>query len=685
MSIVKQATNWKFREAGLRHGVREESTGNVSVTGDSVTPALAPSETSSSSAATGQAVGKQWTRFFLHIPQPLHMKPQYPLLILMAAAASLLVAQDPSSADPQSAPVPATKSTSAPAGATPAGTLPSGTPSLEVPAALPAGYELLEALNDLCIYKAGSPEPLHRALDWFQQIALAKASAAANAQGVSPLRQPNHAAAVWSGILFRAAADGEADAKSIEARLAKLKVVLPNDTTPILREALKAAARAASEKRTVDVATFLSAATQAFPDAGRLSLPLKEKKLLQQLVKEHGYTSLGFIREPAVLPTVAEYNSLGFDLFRAVRARPENAAKLDTNVVFSPVSIATIMESLWMGSRGQTAAELAAALHLPKDTAIPDAGSDPAIAMLLPSGKNENSTILMANDLWIKRDWKPVEAFQQAIKNRLGMGTQAFDGANDAAELINAHVATLTNGKIQNLIAPGVLVNSTRCILTNVIYFKAPWEFKFDAAMSEPGDFLLSSGTVTKATYMKAEMEADYRDLEGTQVLSLSFAGGAQRLVMLLPAEGAANLEKLEARLNLEFFYDQFTALKKTKVKIRLPRFVLDSKVSLKDPLSDLNVKAPFDEASADFSGISEQEQLYITSFIHQATMEVNEEGAEATAASAAVAATRGFALAPISPEFNANRPFVVALLDNRSNTLLFLGRMAKPTSPAIP
>ncbi|MEZ5429966.1 MAG: serpin family protein [Verrucomicrobiales bacterium] len=92
-------------------------------------------------------------------------------------------------------------------------------------------------------------------------------------------------------------------------------------------------------------------------------------------------------------------------------------------------------------------------------------------------------------------------------------------------------------------------------------------------------------------------------------------------------------------------------------MKIRLPRFVLDLQSSLKELLSDLNVKAPFDEASADFSGISEQEQLYITSFIHQAAMEVNEEGAEATAATAAVAATRGFTIVPMIPEFNANRP----------------------------
>ena len=665
--------------------MREKSTGYGSVSGDSVTPALATPEASSISAATGQAAGIPLNSSLLKIPQSLNMKPHVPLLLLMAAAASSLVAQDPSSANPQSAPVPATQSSSAPTGASPAGTLPPRTPSLEVPAALPSGYELLDALNDLRVYKTGSPEPLTRALDWFQQIALAKASSAATAQGVSPLRQPNHAAAVWSGILFRAAADGAADAKSIEARLTELKWVLPSDTTPMLREALKAAAKASREKKAVDVATFLSVATRAFPDAGRLPLPAKEKKLLQQLVQECGYASLGFIREPVVLPTVGEYNSFGFDLFRALRARPENAAKMDTNVIFSPVSIATIMESLWMGARGQTAAELAAALHLPKNTPIPDAGSDPAIARLLPSGKNEKFTLLMANDLWIKRDWKPVEAFKQAIQIRLGMGTQTFDGANDATELINTHVANLTNGKIQNLISPDVLDNSTRCILTNVIYFKAPWEFTFDTAMSESGDFLLSSGTVAKATYMKAEREADYSELEGTQVLSLSFAGGAQRLVLLLPAEGAANLEKLEARLSLESFYDQFMSLKKTKVKIRLPRFVLDSKVSLKELLSDLNVKAPFDEASADFSGISEQEKLYITSFIHQAAMEVNEEGAEATAATAAVAATRGFTIVPMIPEFNANRPFVVALLDQSSNTLLFLGRMAKPTSPAIP
>lgn len=613
------------------------------------------------------------------------MKTHLTLLMLLAAIALPMLAQEASPAKPDSAPVPETP---APSATTP------------VAAALPAGYELFEALNDLLTYEAGTAEPLNRALDWFQQAALAKATSA-TAPGVSGLRQPNHAAAVWSGILFRAAADGVSNEKAIAARLKALGSVLPKDSTPKLTEALNAASKVASEKKPAEVAAFLSAASAAFPEAGRLPLLSMEKATLQQLVKERGYASLGFLhasalpftaaesapngpgpQTAAVLPTAKDYNTFGFDLFRALRAKEQNAAKKDANIVFSPVSIATIMESLWMAAKGPTAAELAAALHLPEDAAIPDATAPPSIAMQLPLGKKENgATLLMSNDLWLKKDWKISEAYEKALKVRLGAGMHSFDRADRAAEIINKHVADNTNGMIKQVVSSGDFGSSSRFVLTNVVYFKAPWETKFDVAKSEPGAFQLSSGSKTKVTFMIADMEAAYSETDCTQVLSLPFAGGAQRLVLLLPAEGSANLEKLEGGLTQETLNASLTALKKTKVKISLPRFNLNAGVSLKDVLPDLNVKAAFAQDTADFSGMSEKAALYISAFRHQAAMEVNEDGAEASAATAAVGSVRSISM---TPEFTANRPFVVALLDNSTNTILFLGRVAKPTSPAI-
>lgn len=597
------------------------------------------------------------------------MKIHCTLLIFLAAVLSV-VAQEANPSNPVIAPA---------------------TLASTVPTPLPAGYDLLEALNDLLTYEKGTPLPLNRALDWFQQAALAKGNATAIPE-VSGLRQPSHASAVWSGILFRAVADGVADDKAVASRVSALDSVLPKDAAPKLIEAINAAAKSVVEKKPAEVTAFLQAASAAFPEAGRVALLSVEKNALNQLVKEHGYASLGFILDPSVLPnasavaavpTATDYNSFGFDLLRALRSKEQYAAKNDANIIFSPVGIATIMESLWMGAKGQTASELATALHLQKDAAIPDVRSPQAVAMQLPLGKNASGgTLLMSNDFWLKEDWKPTVAYEKALTTRLGAGIHSFDRADLAVKMINDHVSKNTNGMIQEVLSAKDFGPTSRFVLTNVVYFKAPWEAKFDATRSEVGDFLLASGTKAKVTYMNAEMEAAYCESGGTQFLSLPFAGGAQRLVLMLPAEGVANLARLESELNQNSMNTALTNLKMTKVAVSIPRFNLNGGVSLKDMLPYLNVKSIFAESTADLSVMSDKSALYISAFRHQAAMEVNEDGAEASAASAAVGSVRSINM---PTEFTANRPFVVTLLDNSSNTILFLCRVGKPTSPSIP
>lgn len=511
--------------------------------------------------------------------------------------------------------------------------------------------------------------------------------------------------------MFRAVADGAVDASGIASRadsLAAASAALNGAIDPV-KTALLTVRKEFEEKKTPDSTAFLKAAAAALPEAGQLPLSALEKELLNRLVKEKGFDGLGFLKagipvvadtgagaspapapipaptpapaaagsEAVVFPTVVGYNSLGFDLFRALRSQPGNAVANDRNLVLSPVSIGAVTEALWMGSRKETSKELGTVLRLEKNDQPPALSAPPSFVTGLPLGKKENgTTLLMANDLWLMKDWQPLPDYEAAVKARLTAGVRKLGKPANAAETINTHLSEVTGGKVRKLLSPQDITANTRLVISNAVYFKAPWETKFDPKKSTPGEFQITSGGKRQATFMKAEFEVPYAEAGGVQVVSLPFAGKAQRMVLLLPPAGAQELEKLESSLTQDSLVKMLGQLRPTKVKLGIPRFRLDTTNSLKELFQALHVNLPFSDSDADFSGISSKGDLHVSAFRHQAVIEANEEGAEATAATAAAVGVRSVSM---SPEFNADHPFLFAVLDESTGAVLFLGRMAEP------
>jgi serpin B len=84
-----------------------------------------------------------------------------------------------------------------------------------------------------------------------------------------------------------------------------------------------------------------------------------------------------------------------------------------------------------------------------------------------------------------------------------------------------------------------------------------------------------------------------------------------------------------------------------------------------------------FDPNTADLSGISTAEQLYVSDVIHEAFIAVDEDGTEAAAATAVIIATTS---APVSMvELNVDHPFLFFLQDRATGAVLFLGRVMNP------
>ena len=147
---------------------------------------------------------------------------------------------------------------------------------------------------------------------------------------------------------------------------------------------------------------------------------------------------------------------------------------------------------------------------------------------------------------------------------------------------------------------------------------------------------------------------------------------------MLLP-DSIDGLPALEEKLNQKNLTRWLGTLRNQKVDVFLPRFQLTSQFSLNHALEEMGMPLAFDQDHADFSGMSTEDKLHISAVVHKAFVDVNEQGTEAAAATGVVMAIRA-AMVPRPPAvFRADHPFLFLIVDNRSKSILFLGRVVNP------
>lgn len=369
--------------------------------------------------------------------------------------------------------------------------------------------------------------------------------------------------------------------------------------------------------------------------------------------------------------------AFALDLYAKLRAG-------EGNLVFSPLSISVALGMTWAGAAGDTAAEMARALH------FADVGDDAAVhegfaGVVERLAKVKKVELRMANRLYGQKGYAFRKDFLKAVRRHYAADLEVVDfkkKAEAARKRINAWVAKVTKKKILDLIPAGGVDVTTRLVLVNAIYFKGKWEdpFEKDATVEEP--FTTGAGAKVQTPMMHRGGAYRYAARDGAQVLELPFQGGQLALVVILPV-AVDGLPALEARLTPKQLAAWLAALAPTEsVLVALPRFRASGKAALKATLQALGVVRAFDEAQSDFSAMAEPgaEPLFVSDVHHQAWIAVTEEGAEAAAATGVVMGT-GRGRAPPPVVFTADHPFIYLLRDTRDGHLLFLGRVVDPTA----
>jgi serpin B len=353
-------------------------------------------------------------------------------------------------------------------------------------------------------------------------------------------------------------------------------------------------------------------------------------------------------------------------------------AKNPGNLAFSPHSIATTLAMTYAGANGSTAAEMAKVLHLPFDAPRTHA----AFAELLGDLKKDSTDafeLSTANALWVA-EARLLDSYVETTKTRYGAEARKLGNASkaEAARTVNAWVAEQTHDKIKDLLKPEHIPANLGLILTNAIYMKASWSHPFDKAGTRDGAWHLAGAEKVQAKLMRGRIDRGARlaSLDDLDVLELPYKGDKATMLVLLPkkVDGLAAVEKSLTPARLD---EVVAALGPATVEVTLPRFKVTATAELKDVLSALGMPEAFSHTNADFSLMDGSKQLFLTAVVHKAYVSVDEAGTEAAAATAAVVGLKG--MPPKATAFVADHPFVFAIRDKASGSLLFLGRVVDP------
>lgn len=374
---------------------------------------------------------------------------------------------------------------------------------------------------------------------------------------------------------------------------------------------------------------------------------------------------------------VADNTDFAFDLYRQLS---RHAGEAGSNLFFSPHSISAVMAMTYAGARGETAIQMASALHFSLPPPRLHAGFADLSAPLKSGRQAGQPTLVTANGLWPQAGHDLLPTYLALVKQHYGAEITPVDYREDAEAArvkINAWVERQTRRRIMDLIPAGTLGKSTRLVLANAIYFKGMWKHQFNADVTSDAMFFVADRRSVSVPLMRQERELRHGDFNDMQILELPYAGGHLSMLVLLP-KARNGLAALEAKLSANALRAWRESLAQTEVIVELPRFKLESSFDLGETLSALGMRDASDATRADFSGMDGGAgALVISNVVHKAFVDVSEEGTEAAAATGVIMKATSVARPPVT--FRADHPFIFMIQENASGSVLFLGRVNDP------
>jgi serpin B len=376
------------------------------------------------------------------------------------------------------------------------------------------------------------------------------------------------------------------------------------------------------------------------------------------------------VRDLTVLEkfVVSSDNSFGLKLFSRM-----NTVEQNKNVFISPFSVSMALGMALNGADGVTLDSMKHVLEHSNFTMQEINESYKNISYIL-THLDPKVVFQIANSIWYRNDFQVYSTFLNNCHEYFDAEVASLDFSSPSAvQTINDWVNSKTNGKIPTIldqIPPEVVM-----YLINAIYFKGVWTYQFDPAKTTDAVFTPSTGNTVSCKMMNQKATYAYHVTEQAQIIDLPYGDRSFSMTIILPAEGT-NIDQFAAGLTQQQCDAFVNSLDSTEVELSLPKFKVEYEKKLNDELSAMGMEIAFSDF-ANFSRIANA-SLAISEVKHKTFVEVNEEGTEAAAVTSV-----GITLTamPSTPSMYIDRPFIFAIREHRSGTILFIGKIVNPVA----
>jgi serpin B len=345
------------------------------------------------------------------------------------------------------------------------------------------------------------------------------------------------------------------------------------------------------------------------------------------------------------------------------------------NLFVSPLSVAMALGMTYNGAAGTTEDAMRTTLEL-DGMSVAEVNESYRSLIQMLRALDPHVHFQIANSIWYLQGYTIEQPFLDANTTYYDARVSALDFSSpDAVPTMNAWVSQQTHGVIDRIV--DLIPDGQRLYLINAIYFKGDWREQFNASYTQPRPFRVSADSVVTVATMThgqpVELRLNYEP--NALIVDLPYGGAAFSMTIVLPAD-TTSVDALVDGLTADQWNAWIAGLSETESEIFLPKFKLTNDLQLIPTLRSLGMGIAFDDAAADFSRIHTPSELYITEVKHKTFVNVNEEGTEAAAVTSV-----GMGVTSAPGLIDVNRPFLFALRENLSGTILFMGVIRHPSS----
>lgn len=370
---------------------------------------------------------------------------------------------------------------------------------------------------------------------------------------------------------------------------------------------------------------------------------------------------------PNVCKLTNDQNQFGFDLFQQL-----HLVEPDKNIFISPMSISTALSMALNGATGQTQTDMQSTMNIDSWSTEQLNSTYQTLLDVLPRLDPEVQ-FQLANSIWYRDNYVVKPTFLDVNKTFYNSEVRDLDFANPTAkDEINNWVNDNTKGIIKSIIEE--IPAEAVMYIINAIYFKGAWQYEFDPKNTNKAPFYLADGSEKMVDMMsRSKVSLPLFSTDHFTAVDLPYGDSVFSMTILLPAENYSMDALISSMSNVNWntWINNFS--QSNSMTFSMPKFKLEYEQKLNQSLTDLGMGIAFMPNRADFTNIANDKSLYISVVKHKAFIEVDEKGTEAAAVTSI-----GFETTSIS-SLTINRPFVFMIRDNKTNSVLFIGKVMQP------